>query len=114
MVTPATIKSLFTEFASLNDSYIQQYITAAALTTSAAMFKAGEDHATSYLTAHLLTIAKRANGSITGSITQQKVGDLSRSYSAPTGFVINALEGTAYGQEYLRFRKTCLSSPLII
>jgi len=114
MVTPSSIKSRFIEFAGLDDSYIQIFINSASLTASEAMFVSGQDHAISYLTAHLLTIAKRLNGNVSGSLTKHKVDTLERNYSVPSVAGGGGLGSTSYGQEYLRFRGTCLSGPLII
>jgi len=62
------------------------------------------------LVAHTLTVAER--GGTSGSITMEKVGDLSRSYSAPQGN--DGLDSTSYGKEFKRLRKMLVISPYFV
>jgi hypothetical protein len=60
---------------------------------------------------------KITDPSITGSggpITQEKVGDLSRSYGTYDLSGSEELGQTSYGREFLRVRKTLIISPWVV
>jgi len=110
MITPADIKLKFAEFNSLDDSFIQLHIDSATLNANADLFLSGQNHALLYLTAHFLKISQ-GNGN-SGNISSEKIGDLDRKYSS-VNTDISSLNATSYGQEYRRFLKTTLPTPLI-
>lgn len=112
-VTPASIKIRFPQFNTLSDSFIQLVIDEALLSGNVNFFRSGQDHAITFLTAHLLEVASSSQGGTVGSLTKEKVGDLERTYSSGegAGLSLSGLNSTSYGQEYIRFRKTCVSSP---
>lgn len=73
------------------------------------------------LTAHLLTLAARSAGggsSGVGSVSSERVGDLSRSYQyqgATKRDSDRSLGSTVYGSEYLRLRAmVCVRTPLVV
>jgi hypothetical protein len=67
-------------------------------------------HGLALLVAHTLTLGER--GGTSGSITSEKVGDLARSYSGPTGD--DELDTTSYGKEFKRLRKMLVISPYFV
>ncbi len=64
-----------------------------------------------YLTAHMLKMAQRGSGGA-GAVTQEKVGDLARSYAAPKEGG-NAYEQTVYGREYQRLLNLLVTRPVV-
>jgi len=111
-VTPASIKAQFKpNFDSLDDSFILIKIEEAKLMVNRAAFGNKYDLAVSYMTAHLLELSTR--GGNVGIISSEKVGDLSRSFSASASDPGEASLGeTAYGKFFLSLRKTIPKSPL--
>lgn len=68
-----------------------------------------KEQAIAYLTAHKLSMASRVGGAA-GQVTSEKEGSLSRSYGSvgsQTGY-----GQTAYGQEFLRIRDSCVMGVL--
>lgn len=63
-----------------------------------------------YLVAHMLKLAQRKGSG--GSITSQKVGDLSRNFNP--GEIKDSYDQTSYGKEYKRIRRQLLISPVSI
>jgi len=66
-----------------------------------------------YLAGHMLTMADRAAKGISGAVTQSRVGDLSRSYAAPSSGGSEELKQTAFGLEFLRLRRTVAITPMV-
>lgn len=71
-------------------------------------FGSARNHAVALLAAHMLTIGNRAGNA--GAVSQAKEGDLSLSY-AVNQYTDDALDGTSYGQELKRLRKTYIFGP---
>ena len=103
-ISPSNIKQQFTEFASLDDAYIQLYINTAALTASSEFFGTSYvNNAVSYLTAHLLKLSA-TNGGSSSELKREKVGELEREYAVPKESTTDSIYSTRYGKEYMRFK----------
>jgi hypothetical protein len=63
-----------------------------------------------YMTAHMLKMAERRGTG--GQVTQEKVGELSRSYAQ--GEKTDDLDQTSYGKEFKRVRSTLQISPFVV
>lgn len=113
-MTPALIKSYFPEFVSLSDAFIQLYIDQAILSVNVNIWGNKSELGVAYLTAHLLTIIGRGGTGAAGPVTQESVGDLSRSYAQVSIPNVNEYGLTSYGQEYFRLRKSLPISPLVL
>lgn len=113
-MTPTLIKSYFPEFASLSDGFIQLYIDQAVLSINTAVWLGKSELGVAYLTAHLLTLINRGGNGQAGPLTQESVGDLSRSYGQVTIPNANEYSLTVYGVEYLRLRKSLIISPMVL
>ena len=113
-MTPVLIKTYFPEFASTSDAFIQLYIDQAILCVNVNRWGNKSEWGIAYLTAHLLTIINRGGSGQSGAVTQESVGDLSRSYGTVTPINESEYSTTNYGREYLRLRKTILTSPLVL
>ena len=113
-MTPTLIKTYFPEFASLDDAFIQLYIDSASLSVNVNRWGNKSEWGIAYLTAHLLTLLNRGGNGQSGPVTQEKVGDLSRTY-APTSAISNSdYASTSYGQEFLRLRKSIFSTIMVL
>jgi hypothetical protein len=65
------------------------------------------EHLKAYLAAHLqLLNARGASGAI-GAVTEEREGDLSRSYAVQQGMSQSGLASTVYGQRYIDILKKC-------
>lgn len=112
-VSATDIKKFAPELESEPNSRIQFFIDFALLSVNASVFGDKTDKAVALLTAHFMTLSNR--GGSGGSVTSEKVGDLSRSYSAPSGKVSESeLATTAYGQMFLTLLKSLSISPRVV
>lgn len=106
------VKDVAPDLASESDTRISLFIDFAKLSVNEAVWGAKYDLGVAVMAAHLLTISS-AGGATGGlAVTQEKVGDLSRSYAAPSGDAIDSLQGTAYGRWFLQLRKSLVITPL--
>jgi hypothetical protein len=120
-VTPTSFKELFPEFTSIADARVTSFLNQAARRMDAASFGALYDDAQSYLTAHLLTIAKRNEAGFaagaSGPLTSVTVGPLSKTFSAggSRGGAASGdgFEATPYGVEYLALQRITLPTPTL-
>lgn len=121
-VDAAYIQMLFPEFAAVNPTRIAAFIGMAQASVNAGVWGTSYDAGLSYLTAHLLKKSGPGGGvqggtSTAGTVTQEKVGELSRSYSTvdlgPTSASDALLTTTAYGVEYLRLRRLIPTTPMV-
>jgi hypothetical protein len=94
----AQFKQLFPEFATIADDRIEFVLNCARARVSASVFGNCYLNALYYLTAHSLAMDLRAGGA-SGAVTQEKVGDLSRSYAKSDS--TSLLASTSYGAQYL-------------
>lgn len=87
------------DFSSLNN--LQDYIDLAETLVSEKVCQ--RTLAVAFMTAHLIELANRG-GSVSGAITSESEGALSRSYGTAGGFLLSS---TPYGLEYLRLLRSC-------
>lgn len=113
-MTPTLIKTYFPRFASLTDEFIQLYIDQAILSVNVNIWGNKSELGVAYLTAHLLACNSRAESDISGPVTQESVGDLSRSYMQLADSNANEYTSTTYGCEFIRLRKSLPISPLVL
>jgi hypothetical protein len=121
-VDAAYIKNLFPEFSSVDAARIAAFIGIAQVSMNAGVWGTAYDAGLAYLTAHLLKKSGPGGGvqggnSTAGPLTQERVGELSRSYgSVDLGSMSQGdalLASTAYGIEYLRLRKLIPTTPMV-
>lgn len=110
MSTPATVRLLAQEFASLSDSVIQGYLDLAATSVNASAFGARAGKAQALLAAHYLKVSS-SNGM--GSISQEDNGAISRSYS-DNAIGEEPISSTSYGRMYLSVQKGNIVSPIVV
>ncbi len=113
-MTPALIKSYFPEFATLADDFIQLYIDQASLSVNASVWLAKSEIGIAYLTGHLLTMVTKFVGGVSGPVSSEKVGDLSRNYAQLALPSANEYSMTSYGIEFYRLRKSLPISPMVL
>jgi hypothetical protein len=122
MVDAAYIQMLFPEFSAVDPSRISAFIGIAQTSLSANVWGTAYDAGLAYLTAHLLKKSGPGGGvqggsSTAGAITQERVGELSRSYGTvdlgPTSAADALLTTTSYGVEYLRLRRLIPTTPMV-
>lgn len=100
--------TLFEEFKKVPKAKIDVYIEIATGRVPCSVWGAATKYATALLTAHMLsTQGNQGGGSAGGGVTQEQVGDLSRTYgSATVAGDDDALYGTTrYGIDFLALRK---------
>jgi hypothetical protein len=117
-VSPADVKDIAPEFASVLDARVQRFIDRAKLSVNEDIFGRVYDLAVAYLAAHMLAMAvapSSGGGGIGLIVTQEKVGDLSRSYADTSAVATDAaLSRTRFGDEFLRLRRQCVISPAVV
>ena len=115
-VTPSYIKAHFPDLAaSLDNSYIQQFITWAENEVDATIWRNLEDQGVAHLTAHYIYMNTAATGAppgAPGKVTSEKVGDQSIGFSAPANSKDDSLGQSSYGLAYIRYA-ACLPSLLL-
>lgn len=112
-VTAQDLKKLAPELETETTSRLQFFIDFAVMNVNTSYFGDKTDKAVTLLAAHFLSMANR--GGAGGSVTSEKVGDLSTSYSAPSGKVSESeLATTAYGQMFLTILKSLSISPRVV
>jgi hypothetical protein len=114
-ISVADFKIFFPEFATESDARIEVFLNAAELRVSEKVFKSSYALVIFYLAAHMLSVAKNSEAGggfgqgTKGSISAEKVGDLSISYgSNPNNPSVGAsaeIASTIYGRAYLQLRK---------
>ena len=105
-----TFIAFFPDFESEDESRVNLFITEAARYVNSRIWSTKTDFATALYTAHLLSVTN--SGASSGSLSEDKVGDLSQKYSTPTSE--ESLGSTAYGLQFLQMRKSLLISPMVI
>lgn len=110
MITPASFKIRFPEFASTDDTRVQLFIDDSVLILNEAYWGVKYDLGLNYLTAHYLAIdAKTSAGNVgsNGQVASKSVDGTSVSYNhAPLANQSDAeYASTSYGQRYLSLRK---------
>ena len=97
------------ELASENSTRKKEAAKLAELQVTEARWRDKYDMAVAYLTAHILTIAKRKGRA--GGVQSETVGSLNRSYGGVTA--MDSLDTTAYGIEFKRIRRQVSPSPFV-
>jgi len=113
-MTPTLIKEMFPEFVSKSDAFIQLYIDQAILSVNTRIWLGKSELGVAYLTGHLLAMVIQSTSGVSGNVTSEKVGDLSRNYASVSLPNMNEYSLTNYGLEYLRLRKSLQISPMVL
>ena len=114
-ISTTDITGRFPEFANVETSTIQLAINDAALSVNRDVFGVKADLATIYMAAHLLALSSPSNSKAGGRITSEKVGDLARTYAGGSEIgKSDPLAETKYGIEFLRIRRSVVTSPCVI
>ncbi len=126
------VRCLAPEFETTDDAIVDKFICFAQMRIKPGKFPttincsgySELDLAVGYVAAHLLTkAAPPGSGSSTipgGEVTQEKVGDLSRSYSSTAAGGSSTTDGggaynsTRYGREFLQMMKGLIITPMVI
>ena len=98
-----------------DDDMINRYLVWATTLTDEAIWLTKYDLGVANLTAHFIQMNKSggSGGGASGPITQEKVGDLSRSYGQVTsGSQISDIGETAYGRQYQWLISSLTTSPI--
>lgn len=118
MITPADVIDIAPEFSGISINRIQRFIDRARLSVNKDIFGNVYELAVAYLAAHMLAVSiepSLGGGSIGLVVTQEKVGDLSRSYADTAAIAADpTLSRTRFGEEFLRLRRQCVISPVVI
>lgn len=115
------------EFAAVPNAIVTKFITYGLTRINATVWGEQADLATILITAHMLKRAGYGNGLAgtgaggpRGAVTQESVGDLSRSYANPASGSSSSsdsessLSSTAYGAEFVAIRNTIPVTPLAV
>lgn len=108
MSTPAEILAAIAPELSSVDSGRLDVILGLAEDQTGQAYGSARNHAVALLAAHMLTLGNRAGNG--GAVASAKEGDLAISY-AVNQYTDDALDGTSYGQELKRLRKTYIFGP---
>ncbi len=110
MSVASILADIATEFASVDTSRRDRLITLAALQVPSAGWGDVTEHAQALLVAHWLKLdAQRGKG----AVTEETIGDVSRSFAKPGGKDADEFDATSYGAEFKRLRRTRLAGPLV-
>ena len=117
-VSATDVIDIAPEYSGVATAKINRFIERAKLSANEKVFGIKYDLAVTYMTAHLLSrsvTAEEAPGADSLIVTQEKVGQLSRSY-AQTGSATpsSSLELTKYGLEFKRLVRECATRPVVI
>ncbi len=115
-------RTRFPEFASTadySDARVQLALDDAALQINRSLWGNKADLGTYYLAAHALVVNDSAfdSGGGSGPVTQESVGQVSRSYAAPGASEVEAmgdLAWTKYGKLYWRLKRQILGTPVVL
>ncbi len=112
-VTADGLQELYPAFASVSDTYIEVWLTAAEAAHTSAKWGNVYDAAMYAWAAHHLTLypaSTGGDGAPRGPVSSESVGGISRSYADPTGGITAAgdafFKQTSYGLAYLALRRT--------
>ncbi len=100
--------TLFPEFSKILPATLEVYIDLAIQRVPPCVWRQNSRYGAALLTAHMLsTQGKQGGGSAGGPVTQEQVGDLSRSYQsiAEIGSGDAVLMTTRYGIDFVALRK---------
>lgn len=103
--------TLFREFSKTPAATIEAYLDVATLRVPAAVWGPAAKYATALLAAHMLsTQGPQGGGPAGGALTQEQVGDLSRSFQAigTPGSGDAELSTTRYGLDFIALRRETL------
>jgi hypothetical protein len=103
-------KIIAPEFANISNTTLNTFEELAILYIQEDLWGSKASHGIALLVAHFLTLSNRKGQG--GAITEQKVGDLARSFSH--GDTKDALDYTSYGQQFKAIRKTLQISPIMV
>lgn len=104
------IVDIASEFSSVDSDRIDRLVTIAALQVPASKWGDVTDYATALLVCHMLKLDAQKGK---GAITQEQLGDISRSYAAPKSGKDDALDLTSYGSQFKQLRSTRVAGPLV-
>lgn len=112
-VTPATLKTKFAEFASVNDSDLQPWIDEAELNVCRATWGDRADDGVSYLAAHLFVVFGDGcfggqSGDAPGPVERVKVDQLETEFTVGDVFANEDLGTTKYGRRFISIRELLL------
>lgn len=115
-ITVEYFLTLFEEFKRIAQPKIKVYIGIATGRVPTSVWGANTQYATALLTAHMLTLqGKGGGGEAGGPLTQESVGDLSRSFA--TIFQPGAGDApymtTRYGVEFIELRRETIVSAMV-
>ncbi len=119
MSTPLTLqafRTLFPEFKKTPDATIEAYLNIAVGRVPVNIWKANTNYATALLLAHMLsTQGAQGGGPTGGAVTQEQVGDLSRSFQAvfEPGSGDAVLMTTRYGIDFVALRKETIPTATV-
>lgn len=80
----------------------------------AAMWNEFADKGKKYLAAHLGTLATRGSAAVSGPVTSESIGPMSRSYSTEAASEAGLLSSTRYGVEYVRIRRIAVGPAALV
>lgn len=112
-VDASFVKDIAPDLASEVDARVERFIELAALSVNRTTFGAKADLATAVYAAHLMTLSNRG-GAAAGPVVSERVGDVSRSYAAPSTKDDGALDSTNYGKWFKQIRRECYTGPQVI
>lgn len=117
-VSPSDVKDIAPELAGVSDARVTRFINRAKLSVNEDVFGDTYDLAVTYLAAHMLAVSPETSGggAVSQIVTSEKVGDLSRTYQESNSSIVEptSLSRTRYGDEFLRLRRACVISPVVI
>jgi hypothetical protein len=106
----AYITDIASEFATVDSSRIDRLVAIFELQVPAAVWGDRRDLAVAYLVCHALKVDANRGG---GSLTQEKIGDLSRSFGQVGGVAGDAYDLTSYGKQFKIIRSQLVTTPFV-
>lgn len=119
-ITSTYFLTLFDEFKGVATAKIDAYVSIASTRVNPTVWGSNAEYATALLTAHMIAVTGShlqggSGGGVGGPITQESVGDLSRSYGSVgvAGSGDQELMTTRYGQEFVALRRETFTSATV-
>ena len=113
-ITPSSVKTLFSEFSSVDDSLVQSYIDIAINYVNLSFWGSSRfDFIHSLMTAHLMKLnGADSSSTASGPVSSERLGDISVSY-AVNSVNQSDFSSTKYGAQIIQLRRSIIKTPLV-
>ncbi len=109
-VDKAYIVDIASEFSTVDADRIDRLVAIAALQVPAAKWGDVTDYGTALLVCHMLKLDANKGK---GAVTSEAIGDIKKSFAAPSSSKADAYDLTSYGAQFKQLRATRVAGPVV-